>query len=105
MLGQPAKKNYGAMAYSAVKSLLMAVRTAGTTDTEKVAAALRGLKYDTYKGQQHYRACDQQSVQSVLVIESNAKDAKNPDDVFKVLHVEPASEKLLRSCQELGFKG
>jgi branched-chain amino acid transport system substrate-binding protein len=97
--------DYGAMAYSAVKSLLMAVRTAGTTDTEKVAAALRGLKYDTYKGQQHYRACDQQSVQSVLVIESNAKDAKNPDDVFKVLHIEPASEKLLRSCQELGFKG
>jgi branched-chain amino acid transport system substrate-binding protein len=97
--------DYGAMAYSAVKSLLMAVRTAGTTDTEKVAAALRGLKYDTYKGQQHYRVCDQQSVQSVLVIESNAKDAKNPDDVFKVLHIEPASEKLLRSCQELGFKG
>lgn len=97
--------DYGAMAYSAVKSLLMAVRSAGTTDTEKVGASLRGLKYDTYKGQQYYRACDQQSVQSVLVIESNAKEAKNPDDVFKVLHVEAASDKLLRTCQELGFKG
>lgn len=96
--------DYGAMAYSAVKSLLMAVKQAGTTDTEKVAQSLRSLKYDTYKGPQYYRACDQQSVQSVLVIESNAKEASNPDDVFKVLHVEPANEKMLRTCQELGFK-
>lgn len=95
--------DYGAMAYSAVKSLLIAVKQAGVTDSDKVAQALRNLKYDTYKGPQYYRACDQQSVQSVLVIES--KEAKNADDVFKVLHVEPGSEKLLRSCQELGFKG
>ena len=97
--------DYGAMAYSAVRSLLMAVKQAGTADTEKVAQSLRDLKYDTYKGSQHYRGCDQQSVQSVLVIESNAKESTSPDDVFKVLHVEPASDKLLRSCQELGFKG
>lgn len=97
--------DYGAMAYSAVKSLLAAVKQAGTTDTDKVAQSLASLKYDTYKGQQYYRACDRQSVQSVLVIESNSKPARNPDDVFKVLHVEPASEKLLRGCQELGFKG
>lgn len=96
--------DYGAMAYSAVKSLLIAVKTAGTTDSDKVAASLRALKYDTYKGQQYYRACDNQSVQSVLVIESNSKEARDPTDVFKVLHVEPASEKLLRSCQELGLK-
>jgi branched-chain amino acid transport system substrate-binding protein len=97
--------DYGAMAFSAVKSLLMAVKTAGSTDTEKVAASLRSVKYDTYKGAQYYRACDNQSVQSVLIVESNAKQATDPADVFKVLHVEPASEKLLRSCQELGFKG
>ncbi len=97
--------DYGAMAYSAIKSLLMAVKQAGSTDTEKVAQALRNLKYDTYKGPQSYRSCDQQSVQSVLVIGSNAAEAKGPDDVFKVLHVEPPSDKLLRSCQELGFKG
>lgn len=96
--------DYGAMAYSAVKSLLQAVKQAGSTDTDKVAEALRGLKYDTYKGPQYYRPCDQQSVQSVLIIESNSKEAKNPDDVFKVLHVEPASESILRSCEELGFK-
>jgi len=97
--------DYGAMAYSAVKSLLAAVRTAGGTETDKVAQALRSAPYDSYKGRQFYRACDQQSVQSVLLVESNAKDAAHPDDVFKLLHVEPASESLLRSCQELGFKG
>jgi branched-chain amino acid transport system substrate-binding protein len=97
--------DYGAMAYSAVKSLLMAVKQAGTTETDKVAQALASLKYDTYKGKQYYRGCDRQSVQSVLVIESNSKPARNPDDVFKVLHVESAGEALLRGCQELGFKG
>ena len=102
--GRP-PSDYGAMAYSAVKSLLAAIKQAGTTDTDKVAQALKGLKYDTYKGPQYYRACDQQSVQSVLVIESNSKESTGPDDVFKVLHVEPASEKILRTCQELGFKG
>jgi branched-chain amino acid transport system substrate-binding protein len=97
--------DYGAMAYSAVKSLLLAVKSAGATDSDKVAAALTSLRYDTYKGQQYYRACDRQSVQSVLVVESNSKEARDPSAVFKVLHVEPANEQLLRSCQELGFKG
>jgi len=96
--------DYGSMAYSAVKSLLAAVKTAGTADTEKVADALASLKYDTYKGQQYYRACDHQSVQSVLIIESNSKEARNPADVFKVLQVVSGSEKLLRECTELGFK-
>lgn len=96
--------DYGAMAYSAVKSLLMAVKQAGGTDSDKVSAAPTKLKYDTYKGPQYYRACDRQSVQSVLIIQSNSKEAKDPADVFKVLHVEPGNEKLLRSCQELGHK-
>jgi branched-chain amino acid transport system substrate-binding protein len=97
--------DYGAMAYSAVKSLLIAVKNAGSTQSEAVAAALSQLRYDTYKGPQYYRACDRQSVQSVLVIQSNSKEARDPSDVFQVLHVEPGSEKLLRSCQELGHKG
>ncbi|MDH0682997.1 MULTISPECIES: ABC transporter substrate-binding protein [Achromobacter] len=96
--------DYGAMAYSAVKSLLLAVKAAGSTETDKVAAALRDLKYDTYKGPQYYRACDQQSVQSVLVIQSVGKDSAHPDEVFKVLHTEAPSEQILRSCETLGFK-
>ncbi|WP_194723774.1 ABC transporter substrate-binding protein [Noviherbaspirillum malthae] len=94
--------DYGSMAYSAVRSLLTAVKAAGTTDTEKVVDSLAALKYDTYKGPQYYRQCDHQSVQSVLIIESRKGDGRNPADVFNVLKTVPGDEKLLRSCAELG---
>jgi branched-chain amino acid transport system substrate-binding protein len=95
--------DYGSMAYSAVKSLLQAVKAAGTSDTEKVVDSLAALRYDTYKGAQSYRACDHQSMQSVLVIAS--KNApKDSSDIFTVLQVAPASEAALRSCAELGHK-
>lgn len=95
--------DYGTMAYSAVRSLLMAVRAAGTSDTEKVVDALATLQYDTYKGRQAYRACDHQSLQSVLVLQSRAVPA-GPAGLFSVLHVAPASPAALRSCAELGHK-
>jgi branched-chain amino acid transport system substrate-binding protein len=95
--------DYGSMAYSAVKSLLMAVKKAGTSDTEKVVDTLAELRYDTYKGPQSYRGCDHQSVQSVLIIKS--KDApKGSPDVFSVLETAPASNAALRSCAELARK-
>jgi len=95
--------DYGSMAYSAVKSLLQAVKAAGTSETEKVVDALAALRYDTYKGPQSYRACDHQSMQSVLVIQSKAAPQGSPD-IFSVLQVAPASADALRSCAELGFK-
>ncbi|MFS2217094.1 ABC transporter substrate-binding protein [Telluria sp. Tellsp104] len=95
--------DYGSMAYSAVRSLLQAVKAAGTSDTEKVVDALAALRYDTYKGPQSYRACDHQSMQSVLVIQSKAAPQGSPD-IFSVLQVAPASADALRSCAELGFK-
>jgi len=101
--GGAVPSDYGSMAYSAVKSLLMAVKQAGTSDTEKVVDTLAALRYDTYKGAQSYRACDHQSVQSVLVIQSTAA-AKGSPDIFKVLQVAPASISALRSCAELGHK-
>ena len=96
--------DYGAYGFSGVYSLLLAMEKAGGTDTDKVIAALEELKYDIAKGSQHYRKCDHQSVQSVLVLESKKKaEMKNEADLFKVLATEPASETILRSCSELGF--
>ena len=96
--------DYGAYGFSGVYSLLLAMEKAGGTDTDKVIAALEALKYDIAKGPQHYRKCDHQSVQSVLVLESKKKaEMKNEADLFKVLATEPASETILRSCSELGF--
>lgn len=98
--------DYGAYGFTGVYSLLQAMQSAGGAETDKVIAALEALKYDIAKGPQHYRKCDHQSVQSVLVLESKAKaQMKNGADMFRVLAAEPASESVLRSCGELGFPG
>ena len=100
--GRSAGRNASLMA---AMSLCMIVSAfAGTTDTEKVIAAMRALKYDFYKGSQYYRACDHQSVQSVLIVESKSKDMKDKNDVFNIVSVEAPNEKNLRTCAELGHQ-
>lgn len=95
--------DYGAYGYAGVGALLQAVKNAGSTDADAVIAALEGLKYDLYKGEQYYRKCDHQSVQSVYIIESkDAGDQANEYDVFKVVSEDKADEGVLRSCSELG---
>lgn len=96
--------DFSALGYSGVRTILTAVRNAGTTETLKVADAMRRTKYDFYKGSQYYRACDHQSVQPVLVIESKSKNLKDKNDIFQIVSVENVDEKNLRSCQELGFR-
>lgn len=97
--------DYGAYGYCAVKSLLMAVKNAGGTETEAVVNALEALRYDVAKGPEHYRTCDHQAVQSVLVLESKKKsEMKNDLDLFSILNIEAGDESLLRTCQELGHK-
>lgn len=100
--GGAVPSDYGALGYAGVRTVLAGVRNAGTTDTEKVIAAMRALKYDFYKGAQYYRSCDHQSVQSVLIVESKSKDMKDKNDVFNIVSIEPTNEKNLRSCTELG---
>lgn len=102
--GGAVPSDYGALGYAGVRSVLEAVKAAKSTETEKVITALRALKYNWYKGEQYYRACDHQSVQSVLIIESKHKDQKDKNDVFSVVSVEKPDEKNLRSCEEMGHK-
>lgn len=94
--------DYGGYGYSGVASLLKAVKDAGSADTDKVIEALEAMKYDNYKGGQHFRTCDHQSVQDVHIIASkSAKDMKNDYDLFDILHTDKADEGVLRSCDEL----
>ncbi|WP_460448701.1 ABC transporter substrate-binding protein [Alsobacter sp. SYSU BS001988] len=93
--------DYGSLAYGGVKTLLMAAKAAGTTEQEAVIAAMEALKYDYYKGPQYYRKCDHQSVQSVLIIESKAAAANDPD-VFNIVATDEPNEANLRTCQALG---
>ncbi|KRP86399.1 ABC transporter substrate-binding protein [Bradyrhizobium pachyrhizi] len=104
MYGGKLPTDYGALGYGGVRTVLEAVKGAGSVETDKVVAALVALKYDYYKGPQYYRKCDHQSVQSVLVIKSKSKDMKNESDVFEVLSTEEPNEKNLRTCDALGHK-
>ena len=62
------------------------------------------LKYDKYKGEQYFRKCDHQSVQSVFIIESKPQaKVEKQFDVFNVVHVDKADEGVLRTCSELGL--
>ncbi|MEZ5935188.1 MAG: ABC transporter substrate-binding protein [Alphaproteobacteria bacterium] len=95
--------DYGAYGYAGVGALLQAVKAAGSTEADAVIAAMEELKYDLYKGEQYYRTCDHQSVQSVYIIESKDEaDQADEYDVFKVVHEEKPDEATLRTCAELG---
>ena len=77
---------------------------AKSTESLKVSEAMGRLKYNWYKGDQFYRKCDHQSVQSVIIVESKSKGMKDKNDVFKIVSVEKPDEANLRSCAELGHK-
>ncbi len=102
--GGAVPSDYGALGYAGVRSVLQAVLLAKSTDSTPVSLALRQLKYNWYKGDQFYRKCDHQSVQSVVIVESKSKNMKDKYDVFNVLAVEKADSNNLRSCEELGHK-
>ncbi|MGE4050684.1 MAG: ABC transporter substrate-binding protein [Piscinibacter sp.] len=102
--GGSVPSDYGALGYAGIRSVLQAVKDADSLDSQRVAIALRQLKYDWYKGPQFYRKCDHQSVQSVVIVESKSKAMKDKYDVFNVLSIEAADEKNLRTCEEMGHK-
>ncbi|MFC5496251.1 ABC transporter substrate-binding protein [Caenimonas terrae] len=103
--GGAVPSDYGALGYAGVRSVLQGVLDAKSTESLKVSEAMSRMKYNWYKGDQFYRKCDHQSVQSVIIVESKgAKAMKGPDDVFNIVHVDAPSEANLRSCAELGHK-
>lgn len=95
--------DYAAYGYAGIFGLLEGVRRSESTEADDVIAAMEEMEYDAYKGRQYFRACDHQSVQSVLVIESKPEaEMEDPADVFTVVAVEEGDEERLRSCEELG---
>ena len=94
--------DYGALGFAGVMTLLTAAKHAGSTATDKVVAALRGMKYDLYKGAEQYRDCDNQAIQSVLIVENRFTADPNDMDVFRIAHIDPANAALLQSCAAEG---
>lgn len=92
-------------AYSGVRNLISAVERAGEMDTKKVILKLEGHEYDHYKGKQWMRAWDHRSIQDMIVLGSKtAKERKEEWDVFKVVQIMKADDKMERSAEELGLK-
>jgi branched-chain amino acid transport system substrate-binding protein len=102
--GGAVPSDYGALGYAGIRSVLQGVLNAKSTDSQKVSEAMGQLKYNWYKGDQYFRKCDHQSVQSIIILESKSKGMKDKNDVFSVVGSEAPSETNLRSCAELGHK-
>lgn len=94
--------DYGALGFAGVMTVLTAAKHAGSMDTNKVLGALHGMKYDLYKGAEEYRDCDNQAIQSVMVVESRFTADPNDMDVFRIAHVDPANPAMLESCAAEG---
>ena len=62
--------------YSAVKSAAAALARAGSTDTEKLVAAMQNLAFDTPFGEVTYRAIDHQSTMGAYVGRTAVRDGK-----------------------------
>jgi len=102
--GGAVPSDYGALGYAGIRSVLQGVMLAKSTESLKVSEAMGQMKYNWYKGDQYFRKCDHQSVQSVIIVESKSKGMKDKNDVFKIVGMENPNEANLRSCMELGHK-
>jgi branched-chain amino acid transport system substrate-binding protein len=62
--------------YSAVKTAAAALQRAGSTDTDKLVAAMQDLRVDTPFGAVTYRALDHQSTMGAYVGRTDVRDGK-----------------------------
>jgi branched-chain amino acid transport system substrate-binding protein len=79
----------GMAAASAVVTALK--KTGGSTDTEKLIAAMEGMEFDTPKGKMIFRKEDHQALQSMFVFKVKA-DGKDEWDLLDLVREIPISE-------------
>ncbi len=97
--------DYGAYAYSAIHEVARGCELAKSTDSMKVADALRANpEYDHYKGKQWWRKCDDKSFQDCWIFKGRDK-LKNNDEwaMLETVARIPANEELDRTCAEKGL--
>ena len=78
-------------------SLAAGIAKAGATDTEKLVAAFRGLKFDSVFGPAEYRAIDQQATVGAYVGKIALKNGKGTMSDFKYVDgasVQPSDEEV-----------
>lgn len=62
--------------YSTIKAIAAMLQKAGSTDTEKMLAAMAGLEFDTPFGKASFRASDHQSTMGAYVGKTTVKEGR-----------------------------
>ena len=84
---------FSAGGFVTVAAILNGIKKAGTTDTEKLIAAMEGMEFDTPKGKMTFRKEDHQAMQSQYVFQTRkAPGSKGELDVLDLVREVPASE-------------
>ena len=95
---------YAALGFAAPLAMLTAARKSGVTGGAKLIAEMEAMKYDLYKGAEHYRSCDHQAIQPLYVVESRFTVDAADRDVFSIVKTFPADEAMLATCAAEGHK-
>jgi branched-chain amino acid transport system substrate-binding protein len=78
---------------AAAVAIVDAIKKAGSTDTEKLIAAMEGMSFQTPKGTMTFRKQDHQAMQDMYEFRiKKAQDQKNEWDLLDLVRVIPASE-------------
>ncbi len=94
---------YTASTYSTVRVLLDTVREVKSLETDKVAQALEGRKFQYLKGPEQIRACDHVNIQDVYLCKGKSAAAmKDPWDFFEIVQA-VGGEQTAEPCEGEGF--
>jgi branched-chain amino acid transport system substrate-binding protein len=83
---------FSAGGFVSVAAILAGIQKAGTTDTEKLIAAMEGMSFDTPKGTMTFRKEDHQAMQSQYVFRTKKAPGASEWDVVDLVREVPAAE-------------
>ncbi len=84
--------SFTASGFSSVAAILAGIRKAGTTDTEKLIAAMEGMEFDTPKGRLMFRKEDHQAMQPMYILRMKKEAGADPWDLVDLVREIPAAE-------------
>lgn len=83
---------FTASGFISVAAILSGIRKAGSTDTEKVIAAMEGMEFDTPKGKMSFRKEDHQAIQPLYTFRMKAAPGASQWDLLDLIREVPAQE-------------
>ncbi|HQI25528.1 MAG TPA: ABC transporter substrate-binding protein, partial [Smithella sp.] len=96
--GAPPEQD-GECGYVATNLLFMAIEKAGTvSDKKKIMDTMADLKYTLTKGQEYVRGCDQQRIQSYVLVKGKGAKAKGWDLADIVAEI--PGDSIVMSCED-----